>query len=261
MEPLIFIVAAGEGKRLYPETKDKAKPFLDIGDKKLIDLVIEPLSEGIEKAVLLKKARKFGLLEKHLRDKYGFDDRRILYQDRLTSSPYLPRKLSLSELPLAYYLSFLPTALSRNSRFIRQFDTVVLVPGDVIVEGLNYLDLIKAHTESQADITMPVQQEFVRGSNARVYTIENGRFVSASAYVNPPFTRQLSENERLYWHEGTYVLGRIFFDLPSYKFFRKDYRQKEVFLVLHNLRNFCRIFLFIIKLLFRNNRNRRKNFC
>ena len=137
MEPLILIIAAGEGKRLRPLTENTPKPFIDIGDKKLIDLVMEPLPQGIERAVLLKITKKFHELEKYLRQSYGFSDGNVLYQDRITTSPHLPRQLALSELPLAYYLAFLPTALSRNSRFIRQFDPVVLVPADIIVEGLN----------------------------------------------------------------------------------------------------------------------------
>lgn len=225
MEPLILIIAAGEGKRLRPLTENTPKPFIDIGDKKLIDLVMEPLPQGIERAVLLKITKKFHELEKYLRQSYGFSDGNVLYQDRITTSPHLPRQLALSELPLAYYLAFLPTALSRNSRFIRQFDPVVLVPADIIVEGLNYKEMIDFHTANGADLTMPVKEEFVTGSNTRVYTVNDGRLIAASDYVHPPLNMELAKNERLYTHEGTYVLGRRFFDLPLTQLLRKDHRQ------------------------------------
>ena len=225
MEPLILIIAAGEGKRLYPETIDKPKAYVGIGSRKLIDLVMEQLPEGIKKAVLLKRGKKFTQLEQHLMFTHGFDENNILYQDRITTSPHLPRKLALSELPLAYYLAFLPTALSRNSRFIRQFDPVVLVPADTIVEGLDYKEMIDFHTANDADLTMPVKEEFVPGSNTRVYTVNDGRFIAASDYVHPPLNMELAKNERLYTHEGTYVLGRRFFDLPLTQLLRKDHRQ------------------------------------
>lgn len=231
MNPLFLIVAAGAGKRLRPETEDKPKSFVDIGNKngnkKLIDLVMEQLPKDVEKAVLLRRAKKFEQLEQHLRDEWGFDERNILYQDRITTFSYLPRKLALSELPLAYYLAFFPTWLSRNSRFIRQYNPVVLVPGDIIVDGLDYLDLVKFHTDKGADITMPVKQGFKEGSNTRIYTIKDGRFVKASGYIHQlqPQSQPVpvAENERVYTAEGAYVLSRRFFDLPLHKFFRRDH--------------------------------------
>ncbi|MBI2657732.1 NDP-sugar synthase [Candidatus Woesearchaeota archaeon] len=223
MEPLILIAAAGEGKRLYPLTKDTPKPFVDIGDEKLIDKVAKALPKGIKKAVLIKRTRKFKGLERHLVDKLGFQSEDILYQDRITASPYLPGSLNLSELPLAYYLGFFPPAVSRNSAIIRQFDPIIFVPGDIIVEGLDYFDMLRFHHAHASDVTMPMQEGFVRGSNTRIYKIENGMVVSASQYVNPPLSKQLEENERVYTHEGTYVLGRQFFDLPLSRWFRKDH--------------------------------------
>ncbi len=218
MEPLILIVAAGEGKRLYPITKDIPKPFLDIvkdkdgKDKKLIDLVMEPLPDGIEKAVLVKKTEKFRQFEAYLRDTYGFDNRNILYQ---------PKWIDFSELPLALYLG----KVSRHKSFIRQFDPIILVPADVIIfSGLSYLDLLKFHNKNNADVTMPVIHGFLEGSNTRVYTIEDGRFVKASAYIYKGFGGALTENDRIYTHEGTYVLGRRFFDLPLSRLIKKDHR-------------------------------------
>ena len=222
MEPLILIVAAGEGKRLYPLTRDTPKAFLDVGCEKLIDKVVKALPTEAKRTVLLRKAKKFDGLESHLRGNYSFDDKNILYQDRVTSSPNFPLRLSL--VPLIYFLGHLPSFLSKNSRYIRQFDPVVVVPGDTIVSELDYLDLLKFHRDQGADITMPVQQGFLEGSNTRVYTVEYGRFVSATAYVYQPFVRELSHNERLYTHEGTYVFGRRFFDLPFSKLLRRDHR-------------------------------------
>lgn len=221
MKPLILIVAAGEGKRLYPVTKDVPKAFINIGNEKVIGKVVKDLPTGIEKAVLLRRAKKFEGLEHHLRDNYGFNDGNILYQDRLTSSPRFPVRLSL--VPLAYFLGHPPGFLSKNSKYLRQFDPVVIVPADIIVNGLDYLDLLKFHQEQQADVTMPVVIGPVEGSNTRIYTVEDGRFVSATAYVHKDFARELPANERLYTHEGTYVFGRRFFDLPFRKLLRKDH--------------------------------------
>jgi len=213
MKPLILIAAAGGGKRLRPLTENVPKPFIEIGNKRLIDLVMDKLPDGIEKVVLLKKDEKFGQLERHLRGKYHFGDGSILYQDRITSSPHLPREFAPSEIPLAYYLGFFPVWLSRNSRTIRSFDPIVLVPCDVIVEGLNYLDLVEYHAHKNADITMAVKQGFVKGSNTRAYIVRDGRFVTASDYIEPPFDKKLAEDERIYTSEGTYVFGKTFFDL------------------------------------------------
>ncbi|MBI2660240.1 NTP transferase domain-containing protein [Candidatus Woesearchaeota archaeon] len=222
MEPLILIVAAGEGTRLYPLTLHTPKAFVDIGSEKLIDKVVKALPKETKRAVLLRKAKKFEGLEIHLRDAYGFDNTNILYQDRLTSSPKFPLRLSL--VPLAYLLGHLPASLSRNSRYLRQFDPVVVVPVDIICRGLDYSDLLESHREQQADITMPVQRGFVEGSNTRVYTLEGERFISATPYVHPPFGNELAQNQILYTHEGAYVFGRRFFDLPIGKLLRKDHR-------------------------------------
>lgn len=222
MDPLILIVAAGEGTRLYPLTLHTPKAFVDIGNEKLIDKVIKVLPKETEKAVLLRRAEKFEGLERHLRKNYRFDDEHILYQDRVTSHPRFPLKLSL--VPLAYLLGHLPPTYSRNSRHIIQFDPVVVVSADIICRGLDYLDMLKFHREQEADVTMPVQQGFVDGSNTRVYTLDGGRLVSATPYVHPPFNDNLAENQRLYTHEGAYVFGRRFFDLPFSRLLRTDHR-------------------------------------
>ena len=140
MEPLILIVAAGEGTRLYPLTRDTPKAFIDIGSEKLIDKVVKALPKETKNTVLLRKAKKFEGLEGHLRDNYGFNDANILYQDRFTSSPKFPLRLSL--VPLAYLLGHLPTSLSRNSSYLKQFDPIVVVPADMICTGLDYLDMM-----------------------------------------------------------------------------------------------------------------------
>lgn len=226
MEPLILIVAAGEGKRLRPETEAVPKSFVHIGNgKKLIDLVMEPLPESIERAVLLRRGKKFRILEDHLRRNYGFDNRHILYQDFLTSS--LPRSITKDFLLiLGYLVGHFPPMLSRNSRLLQQYDPIVLVPADVIVKDLDYLDLIKYHKEHKADVTMPMSHVFFRGSNTRIYTIEDGRFVRATPYIHS-LDIELAENEHVYTHEGTYILSRRFFDLPWYKLLRKDYRAPD----------------------------------
>ena len=238
MEPLILIVAAGQGKRLLPITEDTPKAFVDIGDRKLIDLVMEPLPAHIEKSVLLSKTKKFGQLERHLRENYGFNDNNVLYQDRITTSPYLPKKLNLSELPLAYYLEFFPPIVSKNSKFLRQFEPIILVPGDVIVNGLDYMGLMRFHTINGADVTMPVKDDFVEGSNTRIYTVKDGRLTEATAYIKPPLNRELPENEKRYTSVGAYVLGRKFFDLPWYKLIRKDHRVPDFAGVFKSLRFF-----------------------
>ena len=225
MQPGFLIVAAGEGKRLRPLTDKIPKPMIEIGDERLIDKVMTALPEGIERTVLLKRSRKFQEFEEYLRRKYGFDDNHILYQDKITSSQYLPRKLSLSELLLAYYLAFFPPSLSRNSKHIRQFDPVIIVPADIIVEGLDYLDMLRFHNQNEADITMPVKEKFVTGSNTRIYTVEDKRIVAASDYVHEPLERKLDSDERCYTAEGAYVLGKRFFDLPLDKLLRKDHRK------------------------------------
>lgn len=204
MEPLILIVAAGEGKRLYPLTENIPKPFIDIGDKKLIDLVMEPLPEGLERTVLLKQTEKFIEFEKYLRERYGFGNGNILYQ---------PSWLSLIELPLVLYLG----KVSRYADFLRQFDPIILVSGDVIVEGLDYLGMMSFHLRHQADVTMPVKEGIKEGSNSRVWTVKDGRFVDASHHIVKPLGRQLKPDERIYTHQGAFVIGRRIFDINLLK--------------------------------------------
>lgn len=218
MQPLIVILAAGEGTRLYPITEKIPKGMVDIGSKELIDWKVESLPVGIKKAVFLRDSKieqKFLPLEERLRKVHGFGDDSIIYQDRLISLGYMPGKFDLQTEEIAYYLS----AFFRSAGYQGKFEPVIFVPVDTLVQGIDYLELLAHHRKEDADVTMVMKEGFNRGSNTRVYTVENGRFVAASSYKHPEWEDRgcpedmeirMEPRQKILTHEGTYVIGSRF---------------------------------------------------
>ncbi len=230
MEPLIVILSAGEGSRLHPITDDIPKAMIDIGGKPLIDYKIESLPSGIRRTILLrdpKQAEKFRQLEERLREKHVFDDKNIIYEDMLISLGYMPQNSTLSTEELAYYLS----TFLRSSDSFKEFEPIIFVPVDTIGEGRDYSALLEHHTKTKADITMLMRKGFNRGSNTRIWTIEQERFIAASSYLHPEWEAKgcppdmqvaLNHGQEVLTHEGTYIVG-INFSRVSLDFFRECY--------------------------------------
>lgn len=62
------ILAAGYGTRLYPMTIDKPKALLDIGEKKILDLIIERIPKEIKDIKIVTNAKFYHLFDKWLKE-------------------------------------------------------------------------------------------------------------------------------------------------------------------------------------------------
>ena len=129
--------------------------------------------------------------------------------------------------PLTYFLGHF-TWISRNSRYLKKFDPIIFVPVDTIVEGIDYLALLEYHRQQGADVTMLMKEGFKRGSNTRAYTLDGVRIVNAGQYLHPEWEARgcpadmgvnLEPGQRTLTHDGTYVMGRRFFEMPLWNVF------------------------------------------
>jgi glucose-1-phosphate adenylyltransferase len=144
---LAIILAGGTGSRLHPLTSDRAKPAVPFGGKyRIIDFTLANCLHSDIRRVLVLTQYKSHSLQKHLRDGWSIFNPEL--GEYITPVPPQMR------VDGGWY-SGTANAIYQNLYMIERSDAdwVLVLSGDHIYR-MDYAEMIKAHVERGADITI-----------------------------------------------------------------------------------------------------------
>ena len=181
---IAVILGGGRGTRLFPLTRDRAKPSVPIAGKfRLVDIPISNcLHSGLEKIYVLTQFNSVSL-NRHIAQTYRFDTYRrgfvqiLAAQQTLMGEEWYQGTADAIKHNQPYIL---------NPRF--QDDHVLILAGDHLYR-MDYQKMLAVHTESNADITVsviPVEKEITSGLGI-LQADASGRIVD---FVEKPQTEE-----------------------------------------------------------------------
>tara|TARA_B100001142_G_scaffold187173_1_gene186326 strand:- start:390 stop:1466 length:1077 start_codon:yes stop_codon:yes gene_type:complete len=128
----VVIMAGGFGKRLHPMTKDVPKPMIKVGDNSMIEIVIDNF-------------KKFGFIEFLVSVNF--------LSDQITSHLEDGKKMGVK---IEYLKEEEPLGTAGSLSLIRNIsdDRPYIVTNTDVMVDLDFRDLVKHHTDNEADITI-----------------------------------------------------------------------------------------------------------
>src|SRR5271168_2437754 len=153
---LAFVLAGGKGTRLYPLTKERAKPAVPFGGRyRIIDFVLSNLvNSGIYSTYVLIQFKSQSLLQ-HLRD--GWEASSLLKQHFIIPVPAQMRS------PGEEWYRGTADAIYQNINLIEQADPdFVVIFGADNIYRMNIREMIEFHMHKRAQVTIasiPVEKE------------------------------------------------------------------------------------------------------
>jgi glucose-1-phosphate adenylyltransferase len=154
---LAFVLAGGKGTRLYPLTKERAKPAVPFGGRyRIVDFVLSNLiNSGVFSIYVLTQFKSQSLLQ-HLRE--GWEVTGLLKNNFIIPVPAQMRS------PEEDWYRGTADAIYQNINLIEQTDPhVVLIFGADHIYRMNIRHMIEFHVEKRASATIaaiPVAREF-----------------------------------------------------------------------------------------------------
>ncbi len=153
---LAFVLAGGKGTRLYPLTKERAKPAVPFGGRyRIVDFVLSNLvNSGVYSIYVLIQFKSQSLLQ-HLRE--GWEVSGLLKNNFIIPVPAQMRSENEE------WYRGTADAISQNVNLIEQADPhVVVIFGADHIYRMNIRQMIEYHIEKRAGVTVaaiPVQRE------------------------------------------------------------------------------------------------------
>jgi glucose-1-phosphate adenylyltransferase len=153
---LAFVLAGGKGTRLYPLTKERAKPAVPFGGRyRIVDFVLSNLiNSGIYSIYVLIQFKSQSLLQ-HLRE--GWEVSGLLKNNFIIPVPAQMRSAQED------WYRGTADAINQNINLIEQADPhVVAIFGADHIYRMNIRQMIEYHVEKRAGVTIaaiPVEKE------------------------------------------------------------------------------------------------------
>jgi glucose-1-phosphate adenylyltransferase len=153
---LAFVLAGGKGTRLYPLTKERAKPAVPFGGRyRIVDFVLSNLvNSGIYSIYVLIQFKSQSLLQ-HLRE--GWEASGLLKNNFITPVPAQMRS------PQEDWYRGTADAIHQNINLIEQADPhVVVIFGADHIYRMNIRQMVEFHVEKRSGVTVaaiPVEKE------------------------------------------------------------------------------------------------------
>jgi len=199
---LAFVLAGGKGTRLYPLTKERAKPAVPFGGRyRIVDFVLSNLiNSGIYSTYVLIQFKSQSLLQ-HLRE--GWEVSGLLKNNFIIPVPAQMRSAQED------WYRGTADAISQNINLIEQADPhVVVIFGADHIYRMNIRQMIEYHMEKRARVTVatiPVEKELASEFGV-VETTGDGRIVGfhekkADAPTMP------EDPTRVYASMGNYIFS------------------------------------------------------
>jgi len=199
---LAFVLAGGKGTRLYPLTKERAKPAVSFGGKyRIIDFVLSNLiNSQIYSIYVLIQFKSQSLLQ-HLRDGWQFSG--------LLNHHYIIPVPAQMRTPGETWYQGTADAIYQNLNLIEQSnpDLIVIFGADHIYR-MNIKQMISYHVEKKAAVTiaaLPVEKRFAHEFGV-IETDENDRIVGFHE-KNPDAPTMPSDPAQVYASMGNYVFS------------------------------------------------------
>ncbi len=146
---LAIVMGGGAGTRLFPLTKDRAKPAVPLGGKyRLVDIPISNcLNSGLRRVYVLTQFNSTSL-HRHIHASYKFD----------SFSRNFVEILAAQQTPeTARWYQGTADAVRQNLRYFLEgsYDFYLILSGDQLYR-MDYTQLLRQHVETEADITLAV---------------------------------------------------------------------------------------------------------
>ncbi|MCU0836243.1 MAG: glucose-1-phosphate adenylyltransferase [Chromatiaceae bacterium] len=202
LKVLAFVLAGGEGTRLYPLTRERAKPAVPFGGKyRIVDFVLSNLvNSGIYSIYVLIQFRSQSLLQ-HLSDGWQFGG--ILKSEFLVPVPAQMRTKGKE------WYRGTADAIHQNLNLIEQSapDVVVVFGADHIYR-MNIREMIEYHQKKRAHVTiaaLPTDKKYAKEFGV-IEATDSGRIIGfhekkADAPTMP------GDSNRVYASMGNYVFS------------------------------------------------------
>ena len=199
---LAFVLAGGKGTRLYPLTKERAKPAVPFGGRyRIVDFVLSNLvNSGIYSIYVLIQFKSQSLLQ-HLRE--GWEVSGLLRNNFIIPVPAQMRSKEED------WYRGTADAIYQNINLIEQADPhVVVIFGADHIYRMNIRQMIEYHVEKRSGVTVasiPVKKDLASEFGV-IETTPDGRIVGfhekkADAPTMP------GDPERVYASMGNYIFS------------------------------------------------------
>src|SRR5579883_1572697 len=205
-----IILAGGKGTRLYPLTKERAKPAVPFGGKyRIIDFVLSNfINSGIHSVYVLTQFRSQSLLQ-HINEGWQFSG---LLKNHFIIP--VPAQMRAGE---TWYQGT-ADAIYQNINLVEQADPrVVAIFGGDHVYRMNIASMIEAHLNKSAEVTvaaMPVPKDQASEFGV-IETAEDGRIL-AFHEKNPDAPTIPGNTHQVYASMGNYIFStRTLLRLPA----------------------------------------------
>ena len=197
-----IVLAGGKGTRLWPLTKERAKPAVPFGGKyRIIDFVLSNfINSGIYSVYVLTQFRSQSLLQ-HLSEGWQFGG-------MLRSQFVIPVPAQMRSADETWYQGT-ADAIYQNINLVEQSapDVVAIFGGDHIYR-MNITSMIEYHLQKKAEVTVaavPAPRE-TAGEFGVVEASEDGRIL-AFHEKNPNAPPMPGDAERVFASMGNYVFS------------------------------------------------------
>jgi glucose-1-phosphate adenylyltransferase len=199
---LAFVLAGGKGTRLYPLTKERAKPAVPFGGRyRIIDFVLSNLiNSGIFSIYVLTQFKSQSLLQ-HLRE--GWEVSGLLKNNFIIPVPAQMRSAQED------WYRGTADAIHQNINLIQQADPhVVVIFGADHIYRMNIRQMIEYHVEKRAGVTIaaiPVDKELASEFGV-IETTDDGSIVGFHE-KNPNAPTMPGDPTRVHASMGNYIFS------------------------------------------------------
>ncbi|MBM3813368.1 MAG: glucose-1-phosphate adenylyltransferase [Acidimicrobiia bacterium] len=199
---LAFVLAGGKGTRLYPLTKERAKPAVPFGGQyRIVDFVLSNLvNSGIYSIYVLIQFKSQSLLQ-HLRDGWEFSG--VLKNQFVIPVPAQMRTEGES------WYRGTADAIFQNINLIEQADPhLVAIFGADHIYRMNIRDMIEYHERNRADVTVaaiPVPKSQAREFGV-IEAAPSGAIIGFHE-KNPYAPTMPGDPEQVYASMGNYIFS------------------------------------------------------